>query len=197
MKGLVELKEWRRREMSKGIKSNMAVMPVEWIEKKIYLIRGHKVMLDSDLAKLYEVETKMLVRAVKRNISRFPEDFMFQLNKEEFDNLRSQFGTSSQWGGRRYLPYVFTEQGVAMLSSVLRSERAIQVNIAIMRTFVRLRQILSTHKELAYKLTELERKIEKHDKEIKVIFDAIHQLMMIPEKPKRKIGFVPKEKKDD
>ena len=165
------------------------IIPTELIEKKIYLIRGHRVMLDSDLAELYGVETKMLVRAVKRNIDRFPPDFMFQLTKEEFDNLRCHFGTSSQWGGRRYLPYAFTEQGVAMLSSVLRSKRAIQVNIAIMRVFVRLRQILSTHKELAYKLSELERKIEKHDEEIKAIFDAIRQLMAPSEKPKRKIGF--------
>jgi len=165
------------------------IIPTELIEKKIYLIRGHRVMLDSDLAELYGVETKMLVRAVKRNIDRFPPDFIFQLTKEEFDNLRCHFGTSSQWGGRRYLPYAFTEQGVAMLSSVLRSKRAIQVNIAIMRVFVRLRQILSTHKELAYKLSELERKIEKHDEEIKAIFDAIRQLMAPQEKPKRKIGF--------
>ena len=139
--------------MSKKISNKSEVIvPVEVIEKKIYLIRSHKVMLDSDLAELYGVETKMLVRAVKRNIERFPSDFMFQLTKEEFDNLRFHFGTSSQWGGRRYLPYAFTEQGVAMLSSVLRSKRAIQVNITIMRVFVRLRQILSTHKELAYKL---------------------------------------------
>jgi phage regulator Rha-like protein len=122
------------------------LIPTEIIEKKILLIRGEKVMLDADLAELYAVETKMLVRAVKRNIDRFPEDFMFQLAEEEFQNLRFQFGTSSQWGGRRYLPYVFTEQGVAMLSSVLNSERAVQVNIAIMRTFVKLRELLSTNK---------------------------------------------------
>ena len=176
-------------ENKKRTTKPQVIVPVEIIEKKIFLIRGHKVMLDSDLAELYGVETKVLVRAIKRNIERFPPDFMFQLTKEEFDNLRFHFGTSSQWGGRRYLPYAFTEQGVAMLSSVLRSKRAIQVNIAIMRVFVKLRQILSTHKELAYKLAELERKIERHDEEIKVIFDAIRQLVTPPEKPRRRIGF--------
>jgi len=181
-------------EIKKVHKQSPAVVPVELIEKKIYLIRGHKVMLDSDLAELYGVKTKVLLQSVKRNINRFPSDFMFQLSKEEFDNLRSQIVTSKSRGGRRYLPYAFTEQGVAMLSSVLRSERAIQVNIAIMRAFVRLRQIFSTHKELAYKLAELERKIEKHDEEIKAIFEAIRRLMMSPQKPKRKIGFKVKTK---
>ena len=157
------------------------------IEQKIYLIRGHKVMLDSDLARLYGVEAKYLTRQVRRNISRFPKDFMFRLAKDEF--LRYQ-NVTSRWGGRRYLPYAFTEQGVAMLSSVLNSERAIQVNIAIMRAFVKLRQILSTNKELAGKLAELENKIERHDAEIQGIFEAIRQLMVPPpEKPKRRIGF--------
>ncbi len=148
-------------------------------------------MLDSDLAELYGVETKQLKRQVRRNIKRFPDDFMFELTQEEYkDFLRCQFGTSS-WGGRRYLPYAFTEQGVAMLSSILNSERAVIVNIAIMRTFVKLREILSTHKELAFKLTELERKFEKHDEEIQTIFEAIRQLMIPPEKPHRRIGFYP------
>ncbi|MFQ6081941.1 MAG: ORF6N domain-containing protein [Candidatus Aminicenantia bacterium] len=129
---------------------------MELVEKKIYLIRSHKVMLDSDLAELYGVETRVLLQSVKRNISRFPSDFMFQLTVDEFNNLRSQIVTSKSRGGRRYRPYVFTEQGVAMLSSVLRSERAIQVNIQIMRTFVKLRKILASHKELARKLEELE-----------------------------------------
>lgn len=160
----------------------------EPIEQKIFTIRRQKVMFDRDLAELYGVATKVLIQAVKRNISRFPEDFMFQLTKEEFIDLRSQIVTSS-WGGRRYLPYVFTEQGVAMLSTVLNSERAIHVNIAIMCTFVKLRQIFYTNKELAHKLNELERKIEKHDGEIKVIFEAIRQLITPPEKPKRRIGF--------
>jgi len=177
---------------SKGKKTSSKlyeIIPVEIIEKKIYLIRGHKVMLSTDLAKLYGVEVRVLVQAVKRNIERFPEDFMFQLSREEYDNLKSQIVTSSWGGARRSRPYAFTEQGVAMLSSVLKSERAIQVNIAIMRAFVKLREILSTHKELAYKLAELERKIERHDEEIKAIFDAIRQLMTPPEKPKRRIGF--------
>lgn len=163
---------------------------VEMIERKIYLIRGQKVMLDSDLAELYEVKTKVLLQAVKRNIQRFPDDFMFQLTNQEVSSLRSQIVTSSSGhGGRRYLPYVFTEQGVAMLSSVLNSERAVQVNIAIMRVFVKLREMISTNKELAHKLGLLERNIEKHDEEIKAIFSAIRQLMTPPETTKRKIGF--------
>ena len=169
-----------------------ALIPIEIIERKIYLIRSQKVMLDSDLAELYGVKTFNLNKAVKRNIDRFPQDFMFQLTKEEADSLRFQIGMSKSEGrgGRRYLPHAFTEQGVAMLSSVLRSERAIHVNIAIMRVFVKLREFLSTHKELAHKLAELERKIERHDEEIKAIFDAIRQLMTPPQKAKRKIGFM-------
>ena len=164
----------------------------ERIERKILLIRGYKVMLDSDLAQLYGVTTKRLNEQVRRNIKRFPDDFMFQLTKKEYDSLRSHFATSKERrGGRRYLPYSFTEQGVAMLSSVLNSERAIQVNIAIMRVFVKIRKILSTHKELAHKLSQLERKIEKHDEEIQAIFEAIRQLMIPPEKSKRQIGFHP------
>ena len=155
------------------------LIPQEVIERKIYLIRGHKVMLDKDLASLYGVATFNLNKAVMRNFDRFPEDFMFQLNIEEYKNLIFQFGISS-WGGTRKLPRVFTEQGVAMLSSVLRSKKAIHVNIAIMRTFVRLKTVLSTHKELAHKLKELEGKIEKHDDDIKSIFDAIRQLMAPP-----------------
>jgi hypothetical protein len=176
------------------------IIPVEMIREKIYLIRGQKVMLDSDLAQLYKVETFNLNKAVKRNIERFPEDFMFQLTKEEADSLRFQTGilkTGGRSAGikqgrgqhRKYLPYVFTEQGVAMLSSVLRSKRAIQANIVIMRVFVKLKEMLSTNKELAQKLAQLERKIEKHDEEIKLIFDAIRQLMAPSEKTKRKIGF--------
>ncbi len=126
-----------------------SLIPVERIEQSILLIREHKVILDSDLASLYDVETKALVRAVKRNLDRFPADFMFQLSQEEFDDLRRHFGTSSAWGGRRYAPYAFTEQGVAMLSSVLRSPRAVAVNIEIMRAFVRLRQMLASNADLA------------------------------------------------
>jgi hypothetical protein len=165
------------------------LIPLEVIERKIYLIRGHKVMLDNELSKLYGVGTRDLNKAVTRNIDRFPEDFMFQLTKNEVQNLMFHFGTSS-WGGTRKLPRVFTEQGVAMLSSVLRSKRAIHVNIAIMRTFVRLKTVLSTHKELAHKLKELEGKIEKHDEDIKSIFEAIRQLMAPPPtKPRVITGF--------
>ena len=165
------------------------IATIEVIEQKIFVIRGHNVIIDRDLASLYGVETKTLNRAVRRNIRRFPDDFMFQLTRNEMQHMRCHFGTSS-WGGRRYRPYVFTEQGVAMLSSVLHSERAIQVNIVIMRAFVKLRKILSTHKELVEKLIELERRVENHDTEIQAIFEAIRQLMKPPvEKPKRKIGF--------
>jgi len=181
--------------------SKSLIASVAQIESQILLIRGQKVMLDEDLAALYEVETKELNRAVKRNIERFPDDFMFQLTADEFANLRFQFGTSSlksqidtsRWGGRRYPPYAFTEQGVSMLSSVLRSSRAIQVNIAIMRTFVQLRQMLSSNAELSRKLVALEK---NYDIKFKAIFEAIHQLMA-PADPKKKrpIGFAPWEKK--
>ena len=166
--------------------SNQSLIPVERIEKAILLLRGQKVMLDADLAALYGVETKVLVRAVKRNINRFPADFMFQLNREEFNDLRFHFGTSSDWGGRRYPPYAFTEQGVAMLSSVLRSQRAIRVNIEIMRAFIRLRQMLASHVELARKLDALEK---KYDAQFKEVFEAIRQLMAPPEPKRRAIGF--------
>jgi hypothetical protein len=169
-----------------GMVNEKSLIPVERIEKAILLIRGQKVMLDADLAELYGVETKMLVRAVKRNMDRFPADFMFQLSKEEFDNLRFHFGTSSDWGGRRYPPYAFTEQGVAMLSSVLHSQRAIQVNIEIMRAFIRLRQMLVSHVELARKLDALEK---KYDAQFRQVFEAIRQLMAPPEPKRRPIGF--------
>ena len=168
-----------------------ALVPIELIEKKILVIRGEKVMLDADLAELYGVETKMLMRAIKRNIDRFPADFMIQLDKEEFENLRFHFGTSSQWGGRRYLPYVFTEQGVAMLSSVLNSERAVKVNIEIMRAFVKLREMIASHKGLAKRLAELEK---KYDAQFKIVFDAIRQLMATPEPREKKIGFRVRER---
>ncbi len=165
-----------------------ALIPVELIEKKILLIRGKKVMLDADLAELYQVETFNLNKAVKRNIDRFPQDFMFQLTKQEADSLRFQIGMSKTEGrgGRRYLPYVFTEHGVAMLSTVLNSERAVKVNIEIMRAFVRLRQMLASNAELARKLDALEK---KYDVQFKVVFDAIRQLMTPPVTRKRKIGF--------
>jgi hypothetical protein len=161
------------------------------IERRILLLRGQKVLLDGHLALLYEVSTKVLVQAVKRNIKRFPADFMFQLTDEEYERLRSQIVTSKKGrGGRRYPPFAFTEQGVAMLSSVLRSERAVQVNIEIMRAFVRLREILATHKDLARKLDELEL---KYDRQFKVVFDALRQLMAPPASTKRSIGFRVKE----
>lgn len=165
---------------------------VENIERSILLIRGHRVLLDADLAALYGVTTKRLNEQVRRNRSRFPEDFMFQLTSNEVETLRSQFATSKGGrGGRRYAPYVFTEQGVAMLSTVLNSERAIKVNIEIMRAFVRLRQILASNAQLARKLAELEK---KYDAQFKVVFDAIRPLMAPPEPKKRKIGFLVEEK---
>ena len=161
-------------------------IPIERIENRIFLIRGQKVMFDSDLAGLYNVETGALIRAVKRNPNRFPSDFMFQLTSDEWVSLRCHFGISKGRGGRRYLPYVFTEHGVAMLSSVLNSETAAQINIEIMRAFVRLRRLLSTHEDLARKLEELEKKYDAH---FRIVFDAIRQLMSPPDPPKRPIGF--------
>ena len=168
------------------------------LAQRIQSIRGHKVMLDADLADLYGVPTKALVQAVKRNPSRFPRDFMFPITEQELANLRSQFVTSSlpsrNWGGRRNAPYAFTEQGVAMLSGVLTSPRAIKVNVEIMRAFVRLRQVLASHRELARKLEELERHLRNHDEQIEAIFDAIRQLMTQPEPDRKKIGFHLKER---
>lgn len=167
--------------------SNTNHILIEKIEKAIYLIRGEKVMLDRDLASLYGVETGALNRAVKRNLQRFPLDFMFQLTTEEADFLRCQIGISNRGrGGRRFLPYVFTEQGVAMLSSVLNSERAVLVNIEIMRAFVKLRQMLASNGELSRRLDELE---SKYDKQFRVVFDAIRQLMTTPARDRKEIGF--------
>ncbi|MBU1147419.1 MAG: ORF6N domain-containing protein [Candidatus Omnitrophica bacterium] len=168
------------------------LIPQEVIERRIFVIRGQKVMLSMYLAELYGVEPKALIQAVKRNIERFPSDFTFLLTRQEVMNLKSQIVTSS-WGGMRKLPYAFTEQGVAMLSSVLRSKRAIQVNIAIMRAFVRLKHILATHKELAEKLEELEKRMDKQDKYVIAIFEIMKSLMPPPPdpppKPKGPIGF--------
>jgi hypothetical protein len=163
----------------------------EVIEQKIYIIRGHRVMIDTDLAQLYAVKTKRLNEQVKRNVKRFPADFMFQLTKKEKYELVANCDQFKQLKHSTVAPYAFTEQGVAMLSSVINSERAIQVNIAIMRAFVKLRRILSTNKELAHKLSQLEQRIENHDTEIHAIFEAIRQLMTPPDKPKRRIGFHP------
>ena len=191
------------------------IIPVQQIAKAIHWVRGEKVLLDFDLATLYGVPTKTLNQAVKRNATRFPEDFMFQLSAEETRFLRSQFVTAKSqtvdnqlilpnWSqfvtssrkhrGQIYRPYAFTEQGVAMLSSVLNSERAIKVNIAIMRAFVKLRQTLETNRELARKFSELEKRVGKHDEEIGAILEAIRQLMAPPEKPRREIGFHVREK---
>jgi hypothetical protein len=163
-----------------------SLVPVEHIERAIRLIRGEKVILDADLASLYGVETRVLVQAVKRNLKRFPPDFMFQLTREEFNLLRSQTVTSKGWGGRRYPPYAFTEQGVAMLSSVLNSSRAIGVNIEIMRAFVRMRRLLASHARLEKKFLEIE---EKYDGQFAMVFEALKQLMEPPEPKRRKIGF--------
>lgn len=158
----------------------------EVIATKILLIRGKRVMLDKDLAKLYQVDTSQLIRQVRRNIDRFPEDFMFQLTKEEFENLMCQFGTSS-WGGTRKPPYAFTEQGVAMLSGVLHSKRAVQVNIQIMRAFIQLKRMLLTNADLRRKIEEMEK---KYDKQFAIVFQAIKKLLEPPPvKPKPPIGF--------
>ena len=171
------------------------LVPQEMIENRIFLIRGQKVMIDHDLASLYGVPTKVFNQAVRRNIRRFPDDFMFQLTPEETlalrsqnvtSNLRSQIGTSKR-GGRRYLPYVFTEHGILMLSSVLNSERAIQVNIQIMRTFTRLRRLLAGHRELRRKIEEMEK---KYDGQFKAVFDAINELMEIPDRTVKNVGFL-------
>ena len=165
------------------------VIQPEQIEQAIFLIRGQRVMLDRDLAALYGVETKNLNKAVRRNLDRFPADFMFQLTADEAESSRFQFGTLKRGQNIKYLPQVFTQEGVAMLSSVLRSPRAVQVNITIMRVFVRLGETLALHKELASKLAELERKIGSHDASIRTLFEAIHHLTTPPAKPRREIGF--------
>jgi phage regulator Rha-like protein len=208
---LAELYGVETRILNQAVKRNIKRFPVEFMfqlnreerdeviticddlaplkfANKIYLIRQQKVMLDRDLAVLYGVETGQLKRAVRRNIDRFPPDFMFELSQEELKNLRCQFGTSS-WGGTRYVSMAFTEQGVAMLSGVLTSKRAIQVNIAIMRAFVRMREILATNKELAHHLDDLEKRLTEHDENFRLVFEAIRQLLTDDEKPREKIGF--------
>lgn len=170
--------------MSKQTKEK-SLIPHEKIEQKIFLIRGKKVMLDKDLAELYGVETKTFNRAVKRNKKRFPEDFMFQLANKKYKNLRYHFGTSS-WGGRRYLPYAFTEQGVAMLSSVLNSDKAILINIQIIKTFVKMREMVISNKELRQRLEEMER---KYDTKFQVVFTALRKILEPKEEPQHQIGF--------
>ena len=177
------------------MKNNDILVSQELIETKIYIIRNQKVMLDHDLAKLYEVETRMLTQAVRRNINRFPEDFMFQLNKDEFKNLKSQIVTSS-WGGLRKAPLAFSEHGILMLSSVLRSEKAVQVNIQIMRTFTHIRRMILDNEDLRKMIQGIEArhiaKFSNIDKQIKVIFEALNNVINPPVKPK-KIGFLRNE----
>ena len=171
--------------MPKKQSPHFSVIPVEKIARSMYLIREEKVMLDSDLATLYGVETRVLNQSVARNIERFPSEFAFQLFQDGFDSLMSQIVISNSGrGGRRKLPWVFTEHGVAMLSSVLRSKRAIQINITIIKTFVRMREILATHKDLA-------RKVEKHDKEIAALYEVLQELLAPPKSSTRKIGYQP------
>src|SRR5262245_54756412 len=169
---------------------NSAIVPVDHIESRILLVRGHRVMLDSDLAELYQVSTKRLNEQVKRNKRRFPTDFTFQLSVEEAQVLRSQTATSKgRRGGRRYRPYAFTEHGAVMLATGLNSPVAVQASIQCVRAFVKLRELLSTHRELAKKLAGLEKRIQEHDEEITAIFEAIRQLMAPPDKPSKRIGF--------
>ncbi len=167
------------------------IIPMEVVKGKIYLIRGQKVFLDNDLAELYGVDTKRLNEQVRRNITRFPDDFMFQLTEDESGSLRSQIATlkSGRGAHRKYFPYAFTEQGVAMLSSVLKSERAVQVNIAIMRAFVQMRELAASNRELAHKIDDLEKKHAQHDQQFVAVFDAIQQMVEPAEGKKRKIGF--------
>lgn len=165
-------------------------LPAERILHSIHVFRGERILLDADLAALYAVETRVLIQAVKRNSQRFPGDFMFQLSDEEWADLKSQSVISSSWGGRRTAPYAFTELGVAMLSSVLNSERAIQVNISIMRAFTQLRNMLATHADLARQMEALER---KYDGQFRVVFEAIRELMAQPTPVKKPIGFRPKK----
>ena len=171
------------------------LIPAEIIEQRIFLVRGQKVMIDRHLAELYAVPTKSLNLAVKRNIEKFPEEFMFRLTKEEFQDLRFQFETSS-WGGTRYLPLVFTEHGVAMAANILKSERATRMSILIVKAFVKLREVLSTHKELSAQIKLLESKVDKHDDAIQTIIEAIRQLMQPPIPKRKPIGFkIAKNKK--
>ena len=170
------------------------IIPIQQVAKAIRFVREERVLLDFDLARLYGVSTGNLNKAVRRNRDRFPVDFMFQFSAEETKSLKFQLGISKGRGGRRHFPYAFTEQGVAMLSSVLNSERAVKVNIAIIRAFVKLRQTLETNRELSHKFSELEKRVDKHDEEIGAILEAIRQLMAPSEKPRCEIGFHVREK---
>jgi hypothetical protein len=171
-----------------------SLVPVEHLERMIYLIRGQKVMLDSDLAGIYGVTTRRLNEQVKRNLDRFPPDFAFQLTHRELANLMSQFATSSFHGGRRKLPWVFTEHGAIMLASVLNSPVAVHASVHVVRAFVHLRDVLAANRELAHKLVELERKTESHEAAIHKLFEAMRQLLNPPEPPRKQIGFQVRER---
>ena len=174
--------------LNKDSEKEKSIIPIEVVSQKIFFIRGLKVMLDADLAELYAISTARLNEQVKRNKDRFPQDFMFQLNDDEFENLRSQIATSS-WGGRRVLPYAFTEHGVAMLSSVLRSPRAVQMNILIVRAFIKIREILASNKDLAGKIEELQKEQKLQNKHINSIYSMLEKLISGPVKPSKPIGF--------
>ena len=177
--------------------SKTLLIPDEIVMNKIYLIRGQKVMIDNDLADLYDIETKRLKEAVRRNSDRFPEDFMFELTQKEFESLRSQIATSKTGrGGARYLPMAFTEQGVAMLSSVLNSETAIRVNIQIIRVFTKMRELLLTHKDILLQLEKMEKKLTGHDEDIALIFEYLKKLLNPPQTPRNKVGFRRKDEKE-
>ena len=182
--------------------TEIPIIPEELVMNKIYLIRGQKVMLDFDLAKLYATEAKRLKEAVRRNIDRFPDDFMFQLTSDEYEILRSQIASSSLpagkagWGGIRYMPMAFTEQGVAMLSSVLNSPTAISVNIQIIRVFTKMRALLMTHKDILLQLEKMENKMGNHDEQIALIFDYLKKLLTPIQPPRQRIGFRRKDEKD-
>ena len=172
-----------------GKKDNEVRIPDEVLMDKIYLIRGQKVMLDSDLAALYQVETKRLNEQVRRNLDRFPDDFMFEMGKEEWENLKSQNAASRSWGGRRTPPLVFTEHGVLMLSSILNSDRAIQVNIRIMRVYIKIKEMLLTNKDLLLKVEQVEKRMANQDEKIQLVFDYLKQFIKEQEQPRKEIGF--------
>ncbi len=174
--------------LNKDSEKEISIIPIEVVSQRIFFIRGQKVMLDADLAELYEVTTMALNQAVKRNRFRFPSDFVFQLNKTEFEILISQ-SVISRWGGRRHLPYAFTEHGVAMLSSILRSKNAIQMNILIVRAFIKIREILASNKDLAQKIEELQREQKVQNRHINSIYSILEKLINEPVKPAKKIGF--------
>lgn len=174
--------------LKKDLVKENSIIPTEIITQRIFFIRGQKVMLDADLAELYGIQVKVLIQSVKRNKDRFPDDFMFQLSKEEFGNLRSQFVTS-RWGGRRYLPYAFTEHGVAMLASVLKSKRATEMSIFIVRTFIKLREILASNKDLVNKIEDLQKQDKVQNKHINNLYSLIDKLLEEPVKTKNPIGF--------